>query len=689
MIPFNWLSDNYYIVVQKCDSPTDLSLVYNLRRNDSLSNNRKILKSSIGMDDTLSFARKIIQPNNKIIFAEILRENEEEIILDEIISGEFLYLKNNLEPDWKYLNEKHKLDFGRIVTLNEFEVAKQRAFKMKDCDVKKLDVSGYRSGSIEYNSSEDRMIKTNLFLTADADVQDFVKLGISFEKSKNKNVKGEVNSTCEFIEHNKISLEFSEYLEPTEEFKKEVEEAIKSKNPKRFKKITEKFGQFIPTKVILGGRAFVEGSKNSKEYSKEYANKTAMSLSAGTSNNKAENSTLYSKINTNSSEHEVFKVLGGESNYAKKFEEFDGEAWAQSLNDFRYWDCIKYKNPISIFQLLPNNLRKEIYLSVGKKILYLKTEVFDYNSSKTGGKFELRNIPQNISKIFQDKEAECNIFATVVDTEETKRDTFSWKILYPSNENEHPRIIIHCIQETQKRNYKLKVNWMIVGYDINFNFILSDFNIQLKVLEDYFEASTNKPSIDNKKILDFEHDEEILCFGIPVLRKFDFSNSSLIIGHHFYKVQEKNKIGRYTFSYCLNNNRHVVLPNFTFYTLIISNFPTSKAYGILPFERANKAEKLFRYMFNKHSLLKVTESNSSKSKFKSLTPKYISLFSTGEDNCGPILLKQKFNEIKIKCIKSREKEDCICKKNGLKCILFDPSQGNIYFHLRLHQLILK
>ncbi|RGB41330.1 hypothetical protein C1646_663148 [Rhizophagus diaphanus] len=654
---------------ESAESPSKCKLVSKLCRTKNLSEIRNILKEKTVMDDTLLFAKK---KNNMLV--EIPRDDENDYTLNGIISDETLYLTKGLEPDWEFLNEKHKLDFGRIVALDKFEIAKQRAFKLKSCEMEKFGANGYLVGNFKYSSSEDKMMKTNLFLTADADVQDFVKLGISFGRSKNEKAKLEINSSCKFIELNKISLKLNK-LEPTTEFIKEVEEAIISKN---FKGITEKFGQFISTEVILGGRAYFEGSKNFAENSKEEANKTAMSAGAGTFKIKVENTSAYSEENSSSFEYEFFKLLGGDSNCAKKFEEFNEEAWAQSLDDYSNWDCVKYKNPTSIFQLLPDNLRERIYLSVGKKILYLKTEDFDFNyMSGKIGIFELRNIPQYISKILQDKKAKCNIFATVIDTEVTKKDIFSWKIQYPSDVNEHPRIIIHCIKGSKKNRYKLKVNWMIIGYDINFNFILSDFNIPLKVLEDQFEALTSTPSKDNKKILDIEHDSDILCFGIPVLNKFSSLNNSLVIGHHFFKVQEKNKIGRYTFSYSLNDNNNVNLPTFTFYTLIISNFPTSNTFGTLPFKCNNKVEKFLNSALKQHNSLKATELNFLKSNCSPLMPKYISLFSTGEDNCGQILLKQKLKEIKAKHFKSCEKEDCICKKNDLECVFFDPNQGNI------------
>lgn len=664
----DWLSkvDVKVQIGESAESPSKCILVSKLGRTKNLSEIRNTLKEKTVMDDTLLFAKN---KNNMLV--EIPRDDENDYTLNGIISDETLYLTKSLEPDWRTLNKNHKLDYGRIVTLDKFEIADQRAFKLEACEMEKFGANGYRVENFKYSSSDDKMMKTNLFLTADADVQDFVKLGISFGRSKNEKAKLEINSTCKFIELNKISLKLNK-LEPTAEFKEEVEKAIKSKNPKRFREITEKFGQFISTEVNLGGRAYFKESKNFEENSKEDANKAAMSAGAGTSKIKVENTSIYSKGNSSSFEYEFFKLLGGDSNCAKKFEEFNEEAWAQSLNDYSNWDCVKYKNPTSIFQLLPDNLRERIYLSVGKKILYLKTEDFDFNyMSGKIGIFELRNIPQYISKILQDERAKCNIFATVVDTGETKNVIFSWRIQYPSDKNEHPRIIIHCFKGPKKHKYKLKVNWMIIGYDINFNFILSDFNIQLEVLEDQFEALTSTPSKDNKKILDFKQDPDILCFGIPVLNKFSFSNNSLVIGHHFFKVQEKNKIGRYTFSYSLSDNNYVNLPTFTFYTLIIPNSPTSNAYGTLPFE-------CLKFRLKKHNSLKATELNSLKSNCTSLMPKYISLLSTGENNCGPILLKQKFNEIKAKYLKSCEKEACICRKNrknDLECVFFDPNQG--------------
>jgi hypothetical protein len=227
------------------------------------------------------------------------------------------------------------------------------------------------------------------------------------------------------------------------------------------------------------------------------------------------------------------------------------------------WDCTEYKNPVSIFRPLPYELRKRIFKSIGKRILYYDPGE-DYNYEPNGNKkFELKNIPSYIADIIQQKDAECNIFATVIDTDDSKNDFFNCQILWVPNMK--PRLIIHCIQNSKKPKYKLKIGLMVVGYDINFNFVNSGSDINLKVIENKIEASS---SMYCKKLFNDSITEEHICLGIPVLKEV---NSS-VIGHHFFNYQEGNRIGigLYTFSYCLKENHYVELPEFTFYTLVIN-----------------------------------------------------------------------------------------------------------------------
>jgi hypothetical protein len=186
----------------------------------------------------------------------------------------------------------------------------------------------------------------------------------------------------------------------------------------------------------------------------------------------------------------------------------------------------------------------------------------------------------------------------------------------------------------------------------------------VRILKNDFKATNHQ---DITEPLDLENNPSVLCFGIPVLSKLDSSNNSLVIGYHFFNDKKKNqKIGTYIFSYCLEKNHCVNLPNFTFYTLIISNYPNSDNYGISTFQHTSKIRKLFSFNFLKSS------------------PKFFSLYTAG-NNYSPIFLKQKTNcKIKIKYVNVYcNQNDCICKsrrfrklENNLKYAFLDPKNPN-------------
>ncbi|CAI2172752.1 595_t:CDS:2 [Funneliformis geosporum] len=127
----------------------------------------------------------------------------------------------------------------------------------------------------------------------------------------------------------------------------------------------------------------------------------------------------------------------------------------------------EFRNPVNIFKLLPEELYKQIYEII---VLWNKT---DYK-----------------------------VFATVIDTEDSKNVFFNCQILHPS-----------------------------------------DINVQL--IEELYD--TKNPH--NLK-LEIKHAPIV---GIPILDKLDISNKSHVIGHYFYTDQDK--IGVNIFTYCLKNKQ--------------------------------------------------------------------------------------------------------------------------------------
>ncbi|CAI2172233.1 19207_t:CDS:2, partial [Funneliformis geosporum] len=599
---------------------------YSFKENDFRDIINKFIKNH-----PFSFSRKL--DATKLV--EINNEEEDNVRLSEIIEVIndsdnqviYLYLIKCSTYDWKILNDLCNLDFGRTTTLYGNKIADERAFIMKDCEMIKIGAVGCDHRTIVIQSVEERVMIENLFFSSDNYVHDFINLRTFGEKLKNEEAKFEQNRSYRFTEFGKVSLEFCNHLEPTPEFIKAVEDALKSKEPMKLKQIIERFGQFVPTKVILGGRAYYEELNNLKEYSKGNDYKGGVS----------------SKIKSGivSCRSKCSKLIGGKQ--PVNLEDFDEKTWIKSLKDFRNWDCIEFQNPIGIFQLLPDNLRKKIISFLGKRILYSIIEDRDYQLEEIGyPKVIELNIPKFISEIIQDEETDCNIFATVVDIGcdfyNSNDDFFNCQVLHLPGAD--PRLLIHCIQkEVRKRKCKVKIGWMVIGYYKDLNFILNDFDVQLKTIET--DCNFNAKSIYFKEYLHDSLNKKIPCIGIPVIDRLDSSNKSLAIGHHFFDDQEEDRIGTFTFSYCLEKKQFVYLPKFNFYTLAILNHHPN-TYGILHFE-----QKPYIELDN------------------SLKPKYISLFSTSEYNCGPIFLQHKCNRIEMKDV------DCISQEQ-IECNFFDP-----------------
>src|SRR5205823_730795 len=105
-------------------------------------------------------------------------------------------------------------------------------------------------------------------------------------------------------------------------------------------------------------------------------------------------------------------------------------------------------------KLLDDKLREKLYEFFGKKILY--SDVMDHSCQR---KYEIVDLPLpgKIRETISKKDAECNVFATVVDKDEMKNDFFNCQIYHPRSKV--PRLIIHCYQKNQKnqsRTLKIK-----------------------------------------------------------------------------------------------------------------------------------------------------------------------------------------------------------------------------------------
>uniref|UniRef100_U9STW6 DUF7431 domain-containing protein n=1 Tax=Rhizophagus irregularis (strain DAOM 181602 / DAOM 197198 / MUCL 43194) TaxID=747089 RepID=U9STW6_RHIID len=592
--------------------------LYRLSLTDDLSNIRKELEKYNIINDTLLFSKKSEKSENE--FSEILHEYEEKLLLKEIIDNANSY-------------------YGCTMSFDGIKKADNRAFIMKDCELTEIDTTkGYKKGELKFKSKEDWMRKTNLFTEGDdANIMSFVNLGISIKGLRDENFNNEI----------KLKYQYTELG----------------------KKITKEYGQFIPTEIILGGRVYYKDFEISLESSAGYSGEGSINASskflssAGSfSDSGASVGPLNCRIggdfsdSNNKSNFYSFsrmRLLGG--TYPDG-ENFDEKSWIKSLNDYQKCECIELKNPVSIFQLLSDDLRRASFKSIGKKILYTSTETYNYGLYELGRHedFELKNIPENILDIILNEEADCDIFAAVVNANDNSKKVFFNCQIFRELKAK-PSIIIHGIQEKfQRCKYQLKINIMIIGYDINFNHILSDTIVRLNK-EVYYAPES--PCFFNSMKLQFECDlitKNKFFLGIPILSNLDSSNNSLIIGHNFCNTNSNNKFRTDTFSYCLKGKYYVNLPKFTFCTIVISSNTTP-----------NNSYESFLFEFNRW------KNPNPFVDFKEPNPRFISLYLSKDDNYNPIFLNQRSKQISIEYI------DCNCSKNNKTCFICKSKKSKV------------
>ncbi|PKC15387.1 hypothetical protein RhiirA5_486183 [Rhizophagus irregularis] len=629
------------ITIKIINSPTQKLEPVLLNPTDKLSTIRQKLEKNYKQFKFLKFSEN----DGSYKFTEIKSEFEGQHSLSYIIDKNILYIECEIKTniDWNCLIEKCELNNGCTMTFDGIKKADKNAFVIKNCELKEIGAERYKMHKDTFKSTKEWMKITNLFFTTDIDVlENFIKLGMSIEITENKKSNIGISGSYDFVKHEKASLKFGDHLQPTQEFIGEVEKAIESEDPvKVLKQITKQYGQFIPTEVILGGRAHFNEHITFKEIT----------------------------MNVASASNNSTKLIGGKQ--PNNIENFDEGAWFKSLNDHNYWDCIEYRNPVSIFQPLSENLRKQIIKYVGKRILYSKTQGIKYHLENHGEakKHELKDLPLNILKMIQNKEADCNIFATVTDMTELKDDFFTCQVLCSSSCSSlppcpasscscppsKPSLLIHCVQNKfKKRECNLRIKWMVVGYYTDFNFILSDFNVHLKIFE-------NKITSDRQTMiytLNYNYDPYISpCFGIPVLTELTSSNKSIVIGHHFFNARKENKIGAYTFSYCSKENNRVELKshNFTFFTFIISDYCTSNTYNTFS----------FKHPIMKKPYIKLNNDVAG-------SPKFISLYSAQKTIRELAFLNQNCKKITLVSISGYSIViNLLTSKDYFECLSFD------------------
>ncbi|GES91098.1 hypothetical protein GLOIN_2v1487729 [Rhizophagus clarus] len=127
-----------------------------------------------------------------------------------------------------------------------------------------------------------------------------------------------------------VSLKLNK-LKPTKRFIEAVKDVIKSDDPRNLKGITERFGKFILTEIILGRRFLIKKSNASREYMEKNSNEAAASAGVRDTDITARKKFIKMWNKKNSFINEGFELIGGDQ---LGYKDFDETEWSRTLEDF-------------------------------------------------------------------------------------------------------------------------------------------------------------------------------------------------------------------------------------------------------------------------------------------------------------------------------------------------------------------
>ncbi|CAG8450551.1 2091_t:CDS:2 [Scutellospora calospora] len=289
----------------------------------------------------------------------------------------------------------------------------------------------------------------------------------------------EQNTSGQMLEHLTNTTEFSykkwekseliiskQSIRPTNSFITDVKNALKGTDNKskvtKLREVTKKYGNFYARRLVFGG-AIIRENTNIETVE-----------------------TLANIINSN--QNSKVRIIGG---IKKEYNNDSIKSWVNSLDNYTTWDIIEYDEIYSIFDLLDDNLQKEILDALGHRILKADVKDIPLNwdfSKKSTYVHSLTTHFAELDKITNIYN--CHIFASFINKKD--RDFFSLRIDY-MNKN-IPLIIVHPKRPLHKKckKYPIKIGWVIVGQLNNFDFDQTKYPVVLKKSSEYSILKVDK-----------------------------------------------------------------------------------------------------------------------------------------------------------------------------------------------------
>ncbi|CAG8464761.1 1077_t:CDS:1 [Dentiscutata heterogama] len=491
--------------------------------------------------------------------------NENEYLLSDILDEKnMIYLERDSRPNWRALVRKFSLENGRNYDDDKDRVAEKKLFVLEDCEFSILEPDEYNFHTKTISSIDDLSKNENLiFKNTQLGIPNTVNFDFSIDPQNIRPYNSEeISSRFKFKNIVKAILSFKiKDIRLTYEFIIAVKRALNSQDLNILKHAIEKFGQFIPTVIIFGGRLHYKVTTCTGIY-RQGRNESAIQL---------QDSLIFGG--------DKIKIILGEE-----------DDWITSLQEFKLWDIIEFRNPVSIFEFLPNDLKDRIRELIGKTIIYSNIQDYDFKIHDYNDRSNIVDLkmPKNIGSIFSNKDVDPQVFATVSNIEDD--DNIFTCMLYTPSHSSIPKVIINCTRykSNQQKVHRVKIKWIVVGYDLSFNSIFNPEHIHL-------QSSTKRCHYNDNtlhEVLNIRTEYSMVLFGIPVVLEWNPSFKFSIIGHHFNRHDDKVCINLY--GYDLNEKKYFTrfLSNFKF-NLLYTKHPNPDIFSYFKVDKDLSLEKIF------------------------------------------------------------------------------------------------
>ncbi|CAG8493759.1 6622_t:CDS:2, partial [Acaulospora colombiana] len=420
-----------------------------------------------------------------------------------------VYVKRN--PYWEKLVDEFKLDYGYNIINGRVQIAKKKAFNISYCELAELpnrfcEIKRLKLPKNSHWIQDDK----DLRFLSDESIVELIYFDGQFETLMSNKDIAKKSLAHEYENFPKASINITKGIfKISPEFKDALYNFIESKDIEKLQKIIDNFGTFIPTIVHFGGRINFEGDK--------------------------------------------LHVYGGD-----KISMYGGDkkTWTESLNNPAEWEPVNYLNLKSIYELLDNDLQKNLILARGKVILKAYDRDFEI-SDFNGHIVKSLDIPH---KIVSNHLIDSQVFATLVNMHEDDNDIFAFWLYRPSSHKSH--MIIHRIKPNRKRSIHLRIGWIVVGYCPDARYMIKSLNYKSHIITQKLNIQLQNDQFYHEKISKFyDLNPQILgnaynygFIGALETNILESPEKTLTIGHYFH--QNLDNISACVFGHCFERSNY-------------------------------------------------------------------------------------------------------------------------------------